>query len=283
MQHLLERLTDASGVYFDGTLIDSIRSPYQLIEIFDTPALGKLMRIDGANMVSEVDEFFYHEALIHPAALSHPGPRQVLIIGGGDGGSAEEVLKDAGVERCVLAELDEAVIDMAKAHFQRVHRGVFSNPRLAVRLGDGMAHVRDTAERYDLVVLDLTDPIGPAEALYAPPFFADCRRALAPGGALVLHIGSPFSHPERVRGTLDSLRAIYRIVTPYFVHIPIYGATWGFAVASDSLEIRLGRAAIDARLAARRISDLQLYDGAMHEAMLAIPPYVAPLVRSSHG
>jgi spermidine synthase len=278
MQRLHERLTDASGVYFDGTLVDSVRSPYQLIEVFDTPALGKLMRIDGANMVSEADEFFYHEALIHPAAIAHSEPKRVLIVGGGDGGSAEEVLKYASVEHCVLAELDEAVVDVAKAHFHRVHRGVFSSPRLELRIGDGMAYVRETSDRFDLIYLDLTDPIGPSEALYAPPFFADCRRALNPGGALVLHIGSPFSHPARVKQTLQNLRTLYRIVTPYFVHIPIYGATWGFAVASDVLDIHLDRATVDVRLATRSIGARQLYDGAMHDAMLAIPEYAKKLI-----
>jgi spermidine synthase len=279
VQHLFERLTDTSGVYFDGTLIDSIKTPYQLVEIFDTPTLGKLMRIDGANMVSEKDEFFYHEALIHPALTAHEDPRQVLIIGGGDGGSAEEVLKNQGVVRCVLAELDEGVIDAAKAHFHAVHRGVFGHPRLELRIGDGMAYVAETADRFDLIYLDLTDPIGPAEALYAPPFFAACRRALQPGGALVLHIGSPFSHPARVRDTLANLRPLYRVVTPYFVHIPIYGATWGFAVASESLDIaRVPGEAIDDRLANRRIGERQLYNGAMHEAMLTLPEYVRALV-----
>lgn len=282
MPHLLERLTDASGVYFDGTLIDSVRSPFQLIEVFETPALGKLMRIDGANMVSERDEFFYHEALIHPAAIAHPDPRRVLIVGGGDGGSAEEVLKYASVERCVLAELDETVIDVAKAHFQRVHHGVFSHPRLELRIGDGMAYVRDVVEptdRFDLIYLDLTDPIGPSEALYAPPFFADCRNALNEGGALVLHIGSPFSHPERVKKTLENLRTLYRTVTPYFVHIPIYGATWGFAVASDVLDLDLDRATVDARLVTRNIGGRQLYNGAVHQAMQALPAYANNLVR----
>jgi spermidine synthase len=280
MQRLFERLTDTSGVYFDGMLIDSIRTPYQLIEIFDTPTLGKLMRIDGANMVSEKDEFFYHEALIHPALTAHDHPREVLIIGGGDGGSAEEVLKNTGVARCVLAELDEGVIDAAKAHFQSVHRGVFGHPRLDLKIGDGMAYVVEVAavanthHRFDLIYLDLTDPIGPAEALYAPPFFADCKRALRAGGALVLHIGSPFSHPQRVRETLANLRTFYKDVTPYFVHIPVYGATWGFAVASDAINIaRLTATEADARLAHRGIGDRALYNGAMHEAMQVVPNY----------
>ncbi|HEX4858045.1 MAG TPA: polyamine aminopropyltransferase [Usitatibacteraceae bacterium] len=276
---LFEALNAGSGVYFEGERIDALQTPFQLIEVFDTPELGKLMRIDGANMTSERDEFFYHEALIHPAAIAHPAPREVLVVGGGDGGSSEEMLKYASVERLVLAELDAGVVDIARRHFQAVHRGALDDPRLSLQIGDGMAYVRATGRRFDLVVLDLTDPIGPAEALYAPPFFADCRRVLNPGGALVLHIGSAFSHPERVRATLANLRSLYSIVTPYFVHIPIYGAAWGFAVASDAIDpSALDAAAVDARLAARAIGARQLYNGAIHVAMHAIPEFARPFV-----
>ena len=176
-----EKLTAGAGVYFDGTLVDSLKTPFQLIEVFDTPDLGKLMRIDGANMVSERDEFFYHENLIHPVAIAHPAPRSVLIIGGGDGGSLEEVLKYREIARVVLAELDSGVIEMAKKHFASVHRHVFDDPRVEVRIGDGMALVRESGERFDLIYLDLTDPIGPAEALYTQTFYADCKRALNSG------------------------------------------------------------------------------------------------------
>lgn len=274
-----ERLTAGSGVHFEGELIERVQTPFQLIEVFDTPDLGLLMRIDGANMTSERDEFFYHENLVHPAALAHPAPREVLVVGGGDGGSCEELLKHRGIARIVLAELDAGVIEVAKKHFRAVHRGALDDARVQIRIGDGMAFLRETAGRFDLVYLDLTDPIGPAEALYTRAFYTDCRRALARGGALVLHIGSPFSHPARVRETLADLRAVFARVTPWFVHIPLYGATWGFALASDTLDpAALSAAEVERRLAERGIGDRRFYNGDVHAAMLAIPEYLKPII-----
>jgi spermidine synthase len=274
-----ESLNDAAGVYFEGALVESLQTPLQLIEVFDTPALGKLMRIDGANMTSERDEFFYHEALIHPAAITHADPRKVLIIGGGDGGSAEEVLKHPSVEHVLVAELDQGVIDIARKYFHAVHHDVFANPKLELRIGDGAALVRTTTDRFDLVYLDLTDPDGPAEALYTQSFQADLKKTLAPGGALVMHIGSAFSHPDRVLGSLANLRRVFSLVVPYFVHIPIYGATWGFAVASDTLDPgAISAEEIETRLQERRIVDRQLYNGDMHQAMLALPGYIRTLI-----
>ena len=274
-----ERLDAGSGVYFEGVLIDSLQSRYQLIEVFDTPVLGRLMRIDGANMTSEHDEFFYHECLVHPAAIAHAAPRNVLVIGGGDGGSSEEILKHPSVERVLLAELDQGVIDMAKKYFGAVHRDVFANPKLEVRITDGMVFAKTTAERFDLIYLDLTDPAGCAEALYTRSFYADCKRALAPGGALVLHIGSPFSHPDRVASSVANLRALFSRVAPYFVHIPSYGAAWGFAVASDAVDPRAMAAAdVEQRLKARGVGDRQFYDGDTHVAILTLPVYIKTLI-----
>ena len=275
-----ECLSDYSGVFFDAAeLIASVQSPYQLIEVFDTPDLGKLMRIDGANMVAERDEFFYHENLIHPAAIAHPAPRQVLIVGGGDGGSAEEMLKDPTVESLQLCELDAVVVDIAKQHFQSVHRNVFADPRLTLQVGDGLQYLRETSARFDLIYLDLTDPIGAAASLYTPTFYADCKRALAVGGAMTMHIGSPFSHPQRVRRSVEDLRAVFKQVAVWFVHIPLYGATWGFACASDALDLHTIRSEeIDARLAARKVGDRQYYEGKMHHAMLSLPPYIRSLI-----
>ena len=274
-----ETLNASSGVYFEGTLIDALQTPLQLIEVFDTAALGRLMRIDGVNMTSERDEFFYHESLVHPALISHAAPRSVLVIGGGDGGSSEEVLKHPSVERVVLAELDAGVIEMAKKHLRSVHRDVFANPKLCVHIGDGMAFIKTTTARFDLILLDLTDPIGPAEALYTQTFYADCKRALTADGALALHIGSPFSHPSRVVDSVANLRAVFSRVAPYFVHIPIYGATWGFAVASVTLDPRaITTVEVEQRLHDRGVGDRQFYNGEMHTAMLALPEYIKTLI-----
>lgn len=278
-EKIIERLNDASGVWFEGTLVERRRTPYQVLEVWDTPELGRIFRLDGFNMTSERDEFFYHENLVHPAAIAHPRPRRALVIGGGDGGSSEELLKLSSIERVHMVELDPEVIAVAKEHFGRVHRGAFDDPRLEVTVGDGLEHLRGTHERYDLVAMDLTDPVGPSVDLYSPATFALARGAMAEGAALVLHVGSPFSHPERVRRTLANLREVFRIVAPYFVHIPLYGANWGFACASDSLDPRtLDPAEADRRVAERGVRDLQYYNGETHRAAFAIPNYVRPLV-----
>jgi spermidine synthase len=278
-ERIFERLNDASGVYFDGTLVERRRTPFQLLEVYDTPELGRIFRLDGFNMTSERDEFFYHENLVHPAAVAHPLPRRALVIGGGDGGSSKELLRHATIERVHMAELDPDVIEISKRQFGKVHGGAFDDPRLQVTVGDGLAYLRATAVRYDLVAMDLTDPVGPSVELYSPATFALAKGAIAPGGALVLHVGSPFSHPERVRQTISNLRSVFPLVTPWFVHIPIYGSIWGFACASDALDPSvLEPAEVERRLAARGVRDLRYYNGETHRAVFALPNYVKPLV-----
>ncbi len=281
---LNESLTDSAGAYFDAaSRIASHQSEYQLIEIFECPDLGRLMRIDGVNMTSERDEFFYHESLIHPAATAHPNPQRALIIGGGDGGAAEELLKHP-ITDCVLCELDAGVVRLSREHLHSIHGDTFNDSRLQLHVGDGAAYVRNALgvtpastppATFDLIYLDLTDPAGEAAELYSPAFFADCKAALSPGGAMVLHIGSPFFHPDRVKETTANLRAQFRFVTPYFVYIPTYGATWGFAIVSDTVDARaVGAPTLHSRLAERRVGSRQYYDADMHHAMLVLPPYI---------
>lgn len=274
-----ERLTDAAGVYFDATLVERRQTPFQLLEVYDTPALGRIFRLDGYNMTSERDEFLYHENLVHPAAIAHPRPRQALVIGGGDGGSSEELLKHPSVERVHMAELDPDVIEVARRHFAAVHRGAFDDPRLQVTVGDGLAYLRTTAARYDLVSMDLTDPVGPSVELYSAATFSLVKRAMAAESALTLHMGSPFFHPERVRSTLANLRQVFARVAPYFAYIPLYGSLWGFAVASDRLDPRdLAPQEVDRVVAARALPDLRYYNGEAHRALFALPNYVRSVV-----
>jgi len=278
-EKIFEALNEASGVYFTGTLVERRQTPFQVLEVYETPELGRMFRLDGANMTSDRDEFFYHENLIHPTAIAHPAPKRALVIGGGDGGSSEELLKHSTLEIVHMAELDPEVIEVSKAQFAKVHRGVFDNPRLKVTVGDGLAYLRETAVRYDIITMDLTDPVGPSMQLYTPETFALAKGAMASGGALTLHIGSPFSHPARVRGTIDSLKQVFSRVTPYFVHIPIYGSVWGFACASDSLDPRsIAPDGVEKVIAKRGIADLQYYNGEIHQAMFALPNYIRKLL-----
>lgn len=278
-EKIFEALNDASGVYFEGTLVERRRTPFQLLEVYETPELGRMFRLDGANMTSERDEFFYHENLVHPAAVAHPAPRRALVIGGGDGGSSEELLKHSTLEVVHMAELDPDVIEVSKAQFGRVHRGAFDDPRLRITVGDGLEYLRKTSVRYDLVAMDLTDPVGPSVMLYTPETFALAKRAMSETGALALHIGSPFAHPHRVRRTVDNLRKVYRKVAAYFVHIPLYGSVWGFACASDALDPRaVAPEQVEAVLAERRVGDLQYYNGEVHQALFALPNYIRKML-----
>ena len=281
---LLERLNDDAGYFYrGGRLIEKGRSAYQDYEVWDSPQFGRLFRLDGCFMTSEGDEFYYHENLIQVPAVAHAAPRRALVVGGGDGGSAEELLKQPTMQKIVIAELDPKVIQIARDHLQAVHQGALDDPRVDIRIGDGLRYVMAEApaagERYDLIVLDLTDPVGPAEALYERDFFRGCRALLAPGGALSLHIGTPVFQPGRVRALVARLRETFAIVRPYFLYIPLYGTLWGFATAADRLDpAALGADDVDRRLAERRIGHLQHYNGAVHCAQFALPNHLRALL-----
>lgn len=281
-------LTEALGAHSrysieGGRLIAAGQSPFQAWDVWDSPQFGRLFRLDGCLMSSEKDEFFYHENLVHVAAMAHPAPRHALVIGGGDGGSAEELLKYPQMEGVTLVELDAAVLALARAHLGAIHRGVFDDPRLTVLIGDGLRHVEaqgtSGAGHYDLIVLDLTDPVGPARALYEVPFLAACRRLLRPDGALTLHLGAPNHRPDSVRRVLEALRVVFAEVSPYFLYIPLYGALWGMACASDRLRpAALSAGEIDARIARAGLQALQYYNGSVHVAQFALPNYLRTLL-----
>lgn len=281
-RRVFEALNAEAGVYFAATrTIARFDTPFQEMTVLETSALGKVFRLDGANMTSERDEFFYHENMVHPALIAQRDPRSALVIGGGDGGSSEEILKHPSIERVVMAELDADVVRVAREHFQSVHRGALNDPRLQIRIGDGYALLRETKEKFDAVVMDLTDPIGPAEALYSVDFFENCNRVLHDHGTLTLHIGSPFFHRERFASSIVRLRAVFPIVRPYLVHVPLYGAWWGMACASRTTDpLSLAEAQVEQRIAERKIGDLQFYNGAMHRAVFALPNFVRHLIET---
>ncbi|TAG75245.1 MAG: polyamine aminopropyltransferase [Burkholderiales bacterium] len=277
---VFEALTPEAGVYFlSAAVLARQKTRYQAMAVYQTPTLGKILQLDGASMTSERDEFFYHENIVHPALITQRSPRRALVIGGGDGGSAEELLKYASIERVVIAELDPDVVDAARQHLQAVHRGALDDPRVDILIGDGYAYLRQTGEKFDVIVMDLPDPVGPAAALYSVDFFENCDRALQAAGTLALHIGSPFFHPERFAQSVEKLRDVFPIVRPYLVHVPLYGAWWGMVCASRETDpLSLTESEVDARIVERNICDLQFYNGAMHRAVFALPNFVKALI-----
>ena len=278
---VMERLTDDAAFGLRAHHVQRTQTPFQTLEMMDTPSFGRVLRLDNCFMTSERDEFFYHECMAHPAAMAHPQPQQALIIGGGDGGLAEELLKHNTLQRVVLAELDEAVIEASKAQLHAVHRNVWADARLQLHIGDGMAYVDSTSERFDLICMDLTDPNTPAGSLYSAAALQRMQRVLRPGGALVLHLGSPIFHPEQVRNLSATLRQTFAQVACYGVYVPLYGAYWGMAVCSDTLQpASVSAEVIAQRLAERGVGDLQYYNADIHGALFALPNYYRKLVQA---
>ena len=278
-QLLMEPLNDSTGFYIKaGPQAGECQARGHRLAIHETPHYGRILRLDGRNLTSEREEFICHENFIHPVLTAHVAPKKLLIIGGGDGGAAEEALKHPSVEQVTLCEADEELLKVAKEHFFAVHRGAFDNPRLRVVVGDGMKFLRETHERYDLIALDPGDPLV-AAALHAPEFLQHSRAALAPGGALVLHLGAPVARPDHVAELAQRLNGIFRIVRPYTVYVPLYGAQWAMAVCSDKLDPKSITAdEIDRRIEQRKLNDLRFYNGETHEGVFALPNFIRELV-----
>ena len=281
-EYFLESLNDGMGFWIRSKeRLAHAKSPFQDIEVLETD-FGRTLRIDDYFMTSDKDEFFYHENMIHPAGITHYAPKRALIIGGGDGGAAEEYLKYPSIEEVVMVEIDAVVVDFCKEHLPDVHRGAFDDPRLKVVIADGKKYVEECQDQFDLMMLDLTDPFGPAEALYRVDFLRHCRRILGPEGVLSMHLGSPVTRPNVFHRVYSSLKSVFGIVRPYLVYVPLYGAIWGMATASDKTDpLAINSEKIEERLKTRRISHLQYYNGDTHQGVFGLPNYVRDILGRS--
>ncbi|MFM0734308.1 polyamine aminopropyltransferase [Paraburkholderia sediminicola] len=276
---LFQPTADAVYGFPNAQRLARVDSPYQRIEVWDTPQLGRLFTLDGRPMTSTGDEFIYHECMVHPAALAHPSPKTALVLGGGDGGAARQLLKHPGIERIVVAELDAEVVRTTHQYLPEVHGGAFDDPRVELVIGDAADYVAKAVQaemdaaataRFDLIVFDLTPPDSPAAGLYTPDFYMQLKRIMSPTAALSLHLGSPYFHPGRIAGLLDDLRDTFSIVRTMSTFIPLYGSLWMMASASDTLDpATLTVEALTAQLAARQIDSLKHYDPALHGGLFS--------------
>ncbi len=258
---------------------ESIPSTHQHIEWHDTNAMGRMLSLDGAFMLSERDEFIYHECMVHVPALAHADPKRALVMGGGDGCAARELLKHPGIDEIVVAELDPMVVATCREHFSEVNGHAFDNPRVHVEIGDALVLLRNSSTCYDVIVMDLTDP-DDAEStpLYSTKTYQLIRDRLSPDGVLSLHIGSAFFHPERFATTLRDLRTVFMEVHAYKAFMPTYGAEWGMACASMHTNPRaINDAENTRRLTQRGITDLRFYTPRVHGSLFAWPGYAEKL------
>ncbi|MCS7081869.1 MAG: polyamine aminopropyltransferase [Bacteroidetes bacterium] len=259
-------------------LLYSRRSPYQQVQVWQTDAFGRILTLDGLVMLTERDEFIYHEMISHPALCLLEAPRRVLVVGGGDGGTVREVLRHPEVEQVDLVEIDAAVVEAARAFFPNL-ACAFDDPRLRLHLADGVAFARQAPSSfYDVVIVDSTDPIGIAEGLFGEAFYRDVARILGADGILVAQTESPFDRlfQHTIRAAHGFLRGLFPIVSMYLAFIPSYPTgMWSFTLASKSLHpVRdFDSERVRARIASFEAA-LRYYNPDVHIAAFALPNFV---------
>lgn len=209
-------------------------SAFQKLEIIETLEFGKMMLLDGLVMVTERDEFVYHDMIVHPALFTHPNPQKVLVVGGGDGGSIREIMKHPAVEQAVLCEIDGLVIEKSIELLPTMACEIDgSNPRVTLHVDDGLAYIREHQDAFDVILVDSTDPIGPAVGLFEEDFYRLVFGALKADGIMVAQSESPFYHADLQKNMYANLRAVFPLVDMYQAFIPTYpSGFWSFAFAS---------------------------------------------------
>ena len=250
------------------------RTRFQQVEVLDTLDFGRTLILDGKTQSSEVDEFVYHEALVHPAMVTHPNPETVFIAGGGEGATLREALAHGSVKSAVMVDLDGEVVDICRRFLPNHHRGAFDDPRLDIHFADARQYLETTSRTFDVILIDLPDPqeAGPAAALYTRSFYDLLRRRLNPGGVLAVQ------SEQCMTGNLDAftaigstLRSVFPGVFPYHAMIPSFSFDWGFNVASlGPSPMDLTADEIDRRLRERGCDSLRSYDGRAHAGMFAL-------------
>ena len=224
--------------YPNTALLHRETSKYQDIQIRQHPHFGRMLILDDVVQLTERDEFFYHEMLVHPVLHTHPDPKHVLIIGGGDGGTMREVLRHKGVESVTLVEIDERVVAVSREYFPTLRSG-FEDSRAEVVFTDGIKHVQTPPRKYDAIIVDSTDPVGPAENLFAGDFYKAAADALTMNGLFVTQSESLMFHAKFVTEVHNRLKAAFPIADCYAQAIATYaGNWWTFSVGSKQLNPR---------------------------------------------
>ncbi len=257
-----------------------IKTDHQHLVIFTNETWGTVLMLDGVCQLTTSDEFVYHEMMAHVPLMMLEKPKRVLVVGGGDGGVLREVLRHSTVTKATLCEIDRTVVDTALRYFPEIPGKVFDDPRADVVIADGLAYVAATTEKFDCIIVDSSEPIGPSAVLHSAEFFADCKRALKSDGLLVTQNGLPFLFPDHLAGTTRVFASLFKRVAPYMCTQPCYfGGPFALNLATDTPAL----ATLDAKLLAKRqkkrgIADLKYWTPAVHVGAFALPAYAEKVV-----
>ncbi len=257
-----------------------LQTKHQHLVLFEHRFFGKMLMLDGATQISKKDEFIYQEMMSHVPLFAHGKAEDVLIVGGGDCGIAEEVLKHKTVKRLIQVEIDPAVIEFAKEHFPEFTKPVFADKRFESVIDDGAKYVARTGRRFDAIIVDSTDPIGPGKILFGSKFYAGCKRCMKPGGILVTQNGVPFFQNNELASTMRKFRRLFADANCYVAAIPVYvGGHMAMGIASDDTQLRRHSVeTIAQRYRTAGSFKTKYWTPEVHVAAFAKPRFIADLV-----
>jgi spermidine synthase len=268
-----ERQTPKFGITMKiNKMLHTEQTEFQFLEMAETAEFGNMLYLDGMVMTSQVDEFVYHEMVAHPVLNTHPNPKHVLVVGGGDGGVIREILKHEKVEKAVLVEIDGKVIEYSKKYLPEIACGL-ENPRVEVKVDDGFMHIIKSKNMYDVIMVDSTEPVGPAAPLFERGFYQGIFEALKEDGMFVAQTDNPWFKADLIKKVNSDVKEIFPITRTYVANIPTYpSGLWTFTMGSkkyDPLTIK-----------EEEIKDLptKYYSPELHHAAFKLPKFVKALV-----
>ncbi|EKS4343268.1 spermidine synthase [Clostridium sporogenes] len=257
---------------FTKTLLNK-KTPFQELTIVKSKTLGNMLLLDGIVQTTEKDEYVYHEMITHIPLFTHPNPKKVLVVGGGDGGTIREVLKHPSVEKAVLCEIDEEVIKASKEFLPTISCAL-DNPKCEIFIGDGIKYVHEHKNEFDIIIVDSTDPFGAAEGLFGGSFYKEIYQALTDKGIFVAQTETPFYLPEVVKKVYDDARTIFPITKLFMAAIPTYpSGYWSFTIGSKKLD------PATADLSNTIDIETKYYTKALHKASFVLPKFVEDLIK----
>ena len=253
------------------------RTPFQSVAVLRTLVFGKMLVLDGDTQSSQADEKIYHESLVHPALAAAGDRAEVLILGGGEGATLREVLRDPSVRRCTMVDIDGQVVELAKQYLPEWSDGAFDDPRARVIIGDALRFIKEDGDRYGVVISDLTEPLpdSPSFPLFNGEVFRDIKARLAPGGVYVLQASTAGFHNMALHAKMvRSLRAHFKHVRSFYTHVPAFDNDWAFIVCSDAADVAAtAPARIEDYVAGLRGENF-FYDAETHRRLFALPLYL---------
>lgn len=260
-------------VHFEGN------TPYQHVVVQDGAEFGRSLVLDDKTQSTEVDEFVYHEGLVHPAMIAHTAPGSVFVAGGGEGATIREALRHTAVERVVMVDIDAKVVELCREYLPNHHQGSFDDPRVDLVIADALSYLEATDERFDIMVIDVPDPLeaGPAYSLYTQEFYRLARSRLRDGGSLVTQAGptGPSFYEQCFSAVANTIGSVFPTVTLTETFVPAFGSTWGFVIGSLGADpADLSPRETDTRIANRVSGDLRYFDGVTLRGMSSVPKYL---------